>query len=140
MAAPGADHEVDQHHLQAILPSNVDQPRFRDTGEPDVQREWTAVDAIMAPLTEPLDIARSEFAWRLAELASLVLDLIDLIREGAHLLADMFPKRHSPARQDTWFSFTAKARSTSGQGGSRSPAPSFRSRRTRSERRGRGLR
>jgi len=140
MSAPGADHEVGQQHIHDILPSNVDQPRFRDTGEPDVQVEWTAVDAILAPLTEPLEIARGEFAWRLAELVNFVRDLIDFIREGAKVLAEVFPKRHAHARKDRWLSFTAKARSSSGQDHSSTLAPVFRSRRSRSERRGRGLR
>jgi hypothetical protein len=35
------------------------------------------IELVSAPLTEPPDMARSEFAWRLAELSDIVLDLID---------------------------------------------------------------
>jgi hypothetical protein len=111
MAELGADDEVDPPHIQHILPSNVTQPRFRYLGEPEDVRGWTAV---MAPLTEPLDMARSEIAWRLSELGNIVLDLIDVIRDGAHMLAGMFPGRRPQPKHDLWSSFTAKRRSTSG--------------------------
>jgi hypothetical protein len=61
----------------AILRANLDDPRFATPTEAPTNREWTAADAVIAELTEPLEDAelmlRSEislnirFVWLLID-------------------------------------------------------------------------
>ena len=43
-----------------ILPSNVDDPLVSATDDSNGTREWTAVDALAANATEPLDVVVTE--------------------------------------------------------------------------------
>jgi hypothetical protein len=64
---------------RAILPANLDDPRFTTPTKATTNREWTAADAVIAELTEPLDeaelILRSEI-WHNLRLLSLIVEVV----------------------------------------------------------------
>jgi hypothetical protein len=50
---------------KAILPANVDDPRFAGTRDAGSGAPWTPGDAVIAEVTEPLDATATVFGSRL---------------------------------------------------------------------------